>query len=334
MRTHIAALGLALSAWFTVPALAAEPPAPGDLDIVDVSPAFWAFWDATETLPADDRVGLFFSRVVAAYPELFTESVLGKSALTGRVDEPRARHVVELYLAELRPYIARMREISAAIRRDQAAYATDFRRAFPGYRADKPVYFTVSLFSFDGATRPVLGKVPVLFGIDGIARYHAPEDNIRVLFDHELFHDYHAQVIPETALDDVPLWLSLWEEGLATYVSGRLNPGSPEGEILLSKDLAASVRPVVPRLAREILDHFESLDKDEYAAFFLGGNRRADVPARAGYYLGYLVAQRLGERRALGDLARLAGDGLKAAVRDALESMAAPAPPPPPPASE
>jgi hypothetical protein len=306
-----------------VPASASPEAAPAGIEIVDVSPAFWSFWDTAEQRPEVEQVRLFFSMVVAKYPELFSAGVLHRNALAGRADDRQAQQLVAAYLREVRAYVPRMRAISAAVRRDHDAYVAGFRAAFPGYRPDKPVYFTFSLFTFDGGTRNVLGKVPVLFGIDGIARFHGADDNVKVLFDHELFHDYHAQIIPETALDDLPLWLALWEEGLATYASDRLNPGSSESEILLSKDLAASVRPLMPRLAREVLRNFDSMAKDEYETFFLMGKKRTDVPDRAGYYLGYAIARTLGDHRALDELAQLTGPELKDAVRQALEAVAA-----------
>jgi hypothetical protein len=45
-------------------------------------------------------------------------------------------------------------------------------------------------------------------------------------FDHELFHLYHRQVVGADAPhDNEPAWWTMWMEGLATYVSQRMNPG-------------------------------------------------------------------------------------------------------------
>ncbi len=64
----------------------------------------------------------------------------------------------------------------------------------------------------------------MLFGVDAIAILHGPED-MPSFFAHELFHIYHRQVMGARLPDpDSVTWWSLWEEGLATYVSQRLNP--------------------------------------------------------------------------------------------------------------
>lgn len=145
----------------------------------------------------------------------------------------------------------------------------------------------------------------------------------KVLFVHELFHQYHDQIAPELTAEDVPLWISLWEEGLATYVSRQMNPGSTEAQALMfPRDLAELAQPKLPSLARELLAHFDSPDKGEYRAFFHGRNGRPDVPPRSGYYVGYRIAAKLAAGRSLQQLALLRGPELKAAVRLALQQLA------------
>ncbi len=158
----------------------------------------------------------------------------------------------------------------------------------------------ISLFSFDGATRKVAGKSALLFAIDGIARYDAQDESLKVLFDHELFHQYHQQIAPELTADDAPLWVSLWEEGLATYVSQQINPGSSEAQVLMSGKLA-----------------------ERSAPFFFGSNSgRPDLPPRCGYYVGYQVARKLAGGRSLQQLASFRGPELENSVRLELQRFA------------
>jgi len=293
-----------------------------ELAVLDTTPAFFRFWSAAAGKPEPERVRLFLDTVVAAHPELFTPDVLGKAAVSGGAADTDPQAIVAAYLRDVAPLVARMQVISDSIHRDLNDYARDFTKTFPDYAAVTPVYFTVSMFSFDGGTRMVRDRIALLFGIDGIARYHEPDDNPRVLIDHELFHQYHAQIAPELAAEDVPLWVSLWEEGLATYVSEQMNPGTSDAQALMSATLAAQVQPILPVVTGELLANFESKDKAEYAAFFYGRNGRSDLPARCGYYVGLLVAQRLAAGRSLQQLAALRGPALEAAVRGALEQLA------------
>jgi hypothetical protein len=300
----------------------AGPIAPASIAAIDATPAFWKFWDAAEGKPDIERVQLFNDIVVAAHPELFGSDVLNKAALAGISSNEHAASIASAYLRAVVPYIPRMRSISQSIRDSFDTYASEFKATFPDFAPKSPVYFTVSLFSFDGATRSVGGKTALLFGIDGIARYHGEGESLKVLFDHELFHQYHEQIIPDDGDDNTPLWMSLWEEGLATFVSQQMNSGSTEAQIFMSDKLADLTKPMLPALARELLENFDSLDRNEYAAFFYSANGRPDIPGRCGYVVGYRIAQYLSAGRSLQRLALLKGPELKAAVKQALEKMA------------
>jgi hypothetical protein len=300
-----------------------KAPEKAAITIVDTTPAFWSFWEAAQGKSEEERVRLFMESVVNTHPELYAEDVINSVALTGAGANKDPGKVVTNYLHEVIPFIPRMKSISDTIQHDFESYAADFTLTFPRYAPAAPVYFMVSIFSFDGGTRNIGGKSALLFGIDGIARFHQPDDNLKVFFDHELFHLYHDQIAPELADDDAPLWMSMWEEGLATYVSRKMNDGSTEAQALMSPTLARQTKAVLPKAAKELLVNMDSLDKKEYAAFFYGTNGRADLPPRCGYYVGYLVAQRLGAKRSLQQMADLRGGELKEAVRRALEQLAA-----------
>jgi len=320
--TRFLLLAVLLTA-FARPEAAPKPlPSPTSVTVVDATPPFWKFWTASSGKSEAERVRLFFDVVVAAHPQLFDSDVLIDHGLTGKSASTDAQASVAAYLRDVSPYITRMEELSESIHRNFTTYARDFTATFPEYAPKSPVYFTVSLFNFDGATRVVAGKSALLFGIDGIARYHAKDANLKVLFDHELFHQYHDQIAPELTADDSPLWVSLWEEGLATYVSQQMNPGSSEADALMSDSLAARSAPMLPALSRELLNNFESTDSKEYAAFFFGANGRPDLPPRCGYYVGYQVARELSAGRSLQQLAALRGPELEKSVRTVLERLA------------
>jgi hypothetical protein len=317
--TLLSILALPALAGGAQPGAAAAPA----LTVVDATAGFWTFWDTAATLPEAQRIQRFCDLVVVPHPEFYAADVLDKMALDPGSCDTDPAGIVGRYLRDVVPYVPRMRAISATVRAQFDEFAADFGRTFPDFAPSSPVVFTVSLFSFDGATRTIGGHTVLLFGIDGIARFHAPNANLKVLFDHELFHQYHDQILPGPPDDSRPLWMALWEEGLATYVSGRMNPQSTESDVLLSDSLGAAARPVLPMLARELSKNLDSVDNDEYAAFFYANNARKDLPPRGGYYVGYQVARSLAAGRSLQEMARLHGPELEAAIRAALEKLGA-----------
>ena len=73
-----------------------------------------------------------------------------------------------------------------------------------------------------------------MLGVDTIAQFETPA-SLPVFLSHELFHRYHFQAAgfsDDLAERDL-IWRSLWAEGLATYVSARLNPSNPLSDALI-----------------------------------------------------------------------------------------------------
>ena len=115
----------------------------------------------------------------------------------------------------------------------------------------------------------------------------------------------------------------LWMEGLAVYVSKQLNPKATWSELELSDDMVRDASAMLPALAKEIRPNLNATTEETYRDFFLGAGKRADLPKRSGYYVGYRVAARLGQGKNLSDLARLRGPELRRAVDEALASFEA-----------
>lgn len=107
----------------------------------------------------------------------------------------------------------------------------------------------------------------------------------------------------------------LWTEGLATYVSRVLGLGATLADALLSRKLAERAQPLMPRMAADLLAGMNRIDGELFDTYFTSGPAavRRGLPARAGYYVGYVVAERL---------AHLKGDRLHAEIADALQGLA------------
>jgi hypothetical protein len=89
-----------------------------------------------------------------------------------------------------------------------------------------------------------------------------------------------------------------------------LQPGIPEG-----------ARPHLSAIATEMLTHLEERDESTYARYFEGGRAPDGYPARAGYYVGVLIAQNLSRRYTLSQLAHLKGPVLHGAIVSELQQL-------------
>lgn len=272
------------------PALPAPAPvasAPAEWRIVNLMPAWWAYWERASTQPRPQQIALFRSELVDQHPQLFTQDVVGR--------DPTAPHDLDAqigtFLEGVEPLLPAMRTLSASIEGELPAHRRTFMQAFPDFAWNGQVYFTISLDAFDGAIRPVGGKPQLLFGIDKIARLHGLEASLAPLFHHELFHILHLVTFnPFDPDKDNHMYQALWGEGLAVHVAHELNPAATMRQLVLTDDMVTRGDEQLKALAQEMLDNIDSQDPTFYRDWFRGAGQRTDIPNRVGYFLGFRVA--------------------------------------------
>jgi hypothetical protein len=238
-------------------------------------------------------------------------------------------HIGDMTRDDSERYLVELERRSFAIRslaRRFAAVHSDieerFIQAFPDFRPSRTiVYLTVSRFQFDG-------KVPhdhwnsLLFAFDGVAKFHGGNAPVAVIFSHELFHLYHFQINPPPAdQDQVSLYRLIWQEGLACYVSSRLNPSAPLHDVLFDPRLAAEGPKLVKSVSRELLKDLESTD-DLPTAKYLTYRNTGATPSRMGYLIGYQIAAKLAARHSLLELAHLRDPELRFMMRREVRLLA------------
>jgi len=288
----------------------------GELEIRDLMPEYWRWWAGVQSQGAEQQAESFWATFVKIHPDLYTSTVMGPSF----AEEVGARVSVRRYFEAMPEFVQQMRSMSERMPELLRGGYANFREHCPDMQWKGPVYVIPALLSFDGATRPLAGKNHLFFAPDGIARWHKADD-LCAFFAHELFHIYHDQYLPEASGSSRdPLWRSLWSEGLATYVSGQLCPGTKEDALLMSGTLATETLAVLPQLVSELRAERSSTDEKIYWRFF--GGRTTDIPRRSGY-VGYLVARRAAKAYTPEQLPRLDASTVRGLVESGLDGLLA-----------
>ncbi len=303
VRAIVSACAAAVLLWLATAPASAQP-------YTSLTREFARFVDDTASLPEEEKVARFRQRFGTLFPGFY-------GPRGGQTDE-RFEQRVAASLAdfpEIRArYEATEREFAAAY----SAGIAHFRRHFPDFEVDVPVYLLHSLGEMDGGTRTIDGRMNLIFGADVIARIHAL-GTIGPFLDHELFHVEHRKHLGECE----PLWCSLWREGLATYATSVMNPDATDEQLMLH--LPAPIRPAVDADWRGALcltrTKLMSGERDDYRTFFLGGEGERPYPARFGYYVGYRLAQRMGQDHELAALAHMNAPAVQPLLQSALDSM-------------
>jgi hypothetical protein len=272
----------------------------------DLMPAYQAFATRTAALPPDQRATAFRTEFATRYPDYYSPEVFG----TGTKMQSHAERFFDpakrIAAFPDRPALteAHVAEMGAVIGQQFLTAQRGFMQTFTDFQCTTPVGFGISLLTFDGHPVAFGGKQHLLFGVDVIAALHDKED-MPSFFDHEIFHIYHKQIIEPQMPKEDPAWVTLWVEGLATYVSQRMNPSLNAQQVLwFPRDIVVRMQKDTPRAAKLLL---ADLDKTGMPAdrWFLMGTQVEGLPDRAGYYLGYLFAKSVGDGVPLPKLARM-----------------------------
>jgi len=284
-----------------------------DYQLTDLTGAYAAFFDRTQGMAPDARVAAFRAEMEPLFPGFYDAA-----RMEGRT---QAR-----YDAAIARSFEQFPERRAAILHSAAQFQSmlqpaisSFAEAFPDFHHIGRIYLVHSIGEMDGGTRDINGKSYFIFGADVIALYHT-SDNERPFFHHELFHVYHAQFFT----DCDPLWCSLWQEGLAVYVSEQLNPGATDAQMSLT--IPQPIRPAVDadpaRATCAVSALLLSANHDDYSRVFFGDAHLDGLPARVGYYVGYLAVKEAARTHSLRELAHMNHEQALPVLQAALASLA------------
>jgi hypothetical protein len=286
-------------------------------------PAYWKFVrDGTDAGPEAAR--RFAASVIDPDREVYTavaagwlgERALGRWIRSMQGQEEQLRRV----------------ECEFPSRFDQAWRR--FRKLAPDLKVGGQIYLLPApRIAIGGAVRPLKGMDLVVFGAEEIATTLSTPTAFNVLVHHELTHLYHQQVnaemramiaevyLPPYAVAGAKLYQVLRLEGLAVYTSKLLNPNAPDEEVLLSEHVVAAVKARWPALGIDIRHHLDSSRKGDIDRYLFDSGSSKELPRRAGYFVGMLIAQRLAKDYSYAQLCRLAGTKLRQEIERALRDL-------------
>jgi hypothetical protein len=296
---------LLLSACATAP-----PEAPrSNLQLIDYTDDFAAVWDRTQHLDEPARIAAFKAHFEPLIPGFYSHE-------RHRMERTRYEAFFAKALKDFPAQRAATAEMSRRFASIFAPAERSFEREFGPMTGFRPIILVNGMGEFDGGMRTLGGKGYLMFGADLMARAYADRDP-RPFLHHELFHLYHSRTFRDCPM----VWCNLWNEGLATYVSHRLNPEATDAELLLESP--EPLRPAVDRNRREavctVLQRLES--EEDNATMFSSRRFNARLPGRFGYYVGYLVAAEAGKTRSLVQLAQLPDEAVRPLVEASLRAL-------------
>jgi hypothetical protein len=236
--------------------------------------------------------------------------------------EERERRITA-FLAALPELLPKTRALFAQMDAAISEHHRRFLQTLPGGLPPFEVHVAPSLLSFNARVGMLDGRLVFVLGPDRMAQL---DDDLGVLFAHELFHLYHLGRSP--SLQDPPMTMAtpLFLEGLATHVSAVLNPGREHKAMM---DAALTARCEDPAYVKDLAARFpaetELSEKTEnarelYREWFSA--RGAPEPKRPGYCLGWQIVRRLAATVELSEMSGWSKAEVHARVSAALKDLA------------
>jgi hypothetical protein len=280
----------------------------GAADVPPIASSFDTFWRAAQGRPLVEQMKSWDRDIETPRRDVYA-SVVWESQ-----DHPDwAATKQRLLYARFAMYPQIATGVAGEISALQSTIATQvprFRQLFPDASSNPPVRVLLAP-NFDAKSGVLADGTPVLaFAADSLLLENA---DLNIVVPHELFHLYHAQhagIRNDGVMPGVPLTIPLFEEGLATYVSGELSPGHKDGELLLQSDLGGISETRLPEIAQRFLvdARDNAIDPEHPGSYKKWFNAaatpyQADLPNRSGYWLGLQLVRHLRKTYSLAEIA-------------------------------
>ena len=296
----------------------------GGHKLINVVNDFLAFWDAAKHQPLARQRQWWMRMVEDKHRDYFERAVYRNA------DPDQRRAMLDEFLVRVPERVDAIREFNHQISDIHTSLLGQayifFKGRFSDYQQQHDLYIGLSLFRFDGATRPVHNDAGVpdtlCLGAEMLCRYK-PEQ-IRVTILHEFFHLYHFGFLfqsprgEEFRTPHMPLMI----EGMAVAATEAIEPGWPATFYLHFADdeLAAQQDDLMHNAARFLALIDMSATPEQYESWFV--NRRSDqAPPRAGYLLGYEVVKRVLASFTIEQMARMTPAQLREHAEEQLAVM-------------
>ena len=292
-----------------------------------IADSFQTFWNVAQGKPFAEQEALWDKYVEAPRQDVYDSIVWEKR------DYPDWRKLKDVTLAlRFASYPKISTQLPGAVAALEAALpvqAAKFHGLFPDASTRPPVVVVVAP-DFDSKSGVLGDGKPVLaLAIDTLLLEKAKLD---ILFPHELFHIYdatHAGITNDGVMPGADLTLPLFEEGLATYVSTLVAPGHTDGEYLLQDNLGALPASRLTEVAKRFLADagqpaIESAGSKAYGRWFESSKIpfQADLPNRAGYWLGLNLIREMMKTHTLQEMAAWSPAEAQRRTRTALATLA------------
>ncbi|MEI6308677.1 MAG: DUF2268 domain-containing putative Zn-dependent protease [bacterium] len=298
-----------LTASVTEPMVPFSIPLADGRRLINLVEAFLSYADEGRDRSEEERTSLWLTRLESLDPSFFNEVLYRK--LEGAERDLFRQSLIEQFWNEIVPNVETLRQVNREAPQLIQDGRSAFQQQFPRFDPQTDYYLTVS-FSFNGKVVDLQGRNTLAIGLE---KFTPGSPELPMTIAHEQFHLYHLAGFSIQGA----LYRSVWEEGLATYVSALVVPGYRLSQYLgFSVDRMNEIADRFSELCGRLAGEMSSTDPSMKRAFLGVEENDLGIPPACGYYLGFILVQRLTEQYSLEELASWDADRVYREMQNAL----------------
>lgn len=283
------------------------------IQIENICPDFFAFWEQAQGRNLTEQKQLWQTLYEERHRDIF-------DVYYRRWGDPAG---LEEALGKFAEVVPKLREIVHGIERRIEHAIAGCAQVFDILETNFDFVVMVGLFSSNGWATTFRAKPTSFLALECFTepRY------LDILITHEAAHVFHARCHPtETDFDmNWAIGEALFQEGLATVASTIVHPRATEAEYLwFGSGYAGWIAECSsrwPELCQRFLKDIAQVDKTLYTIYFGGKGAEANLPKRAGYFVGYRAVKNLSQRYSVAEMARWSPERAVAEVQQALDHL-------------
>ncbi len=225
----------------------------------------------------------------------------------------------KIALAEYPQIFEKIIEIFNNFDKGLDSHIKQFNSFFPDFNLDNTeVRIVVNLKRFLATLHTENGKTILMFSADNMASLQLDPLQVSgltfklldsVLYSHELFHIYHTKNHPlkyDTSHSNHKLIDNIWSEGLAVFVSGKMNPNASMDEILGFEGIWDRYLLNKKTIQKEFQKDLNEVTSENFVAVDCKWRalslKRDFMPFMSGYAIGYDFVYCLSQKYSLTEL--------------------------------
>jgi uncharacterized protein YjaZ len=237
--------------------------------------------------------------------------------------DPRIEMMLNNYAASLpqlvHQYERKVPEIKSIVREVQ-----DRTQRLFGMKINANVVLSTSVSPTDAVTTGSDGSIPmVAINLREMVQYS--KDDLRIVLAHELFHVLQHQIERDHTNSEM-IAGNLYSEGWATYASSLVYPGFSDWKYIsyFTRDNSQFLKFEAKRKAiiNDLLHDWNSHNGRKFAKYF-SADTSASRPfePRSGYYIGYMAAKKMAEKKPPIQVALIKYKDFKKEIKPLLREM-------------